>query len=542
MSMTRLLPGDPGSVGPYTLLSRLGSGVTGRLYLGESPDGRVVVRVLRARFTTDDELRLRLVHELIPAREVRGPFLARLAAARLSVEASWIAWEYLPGPSLATVMSHREAMPMSQVAALAAGLGAAVRALHDAGVLHGDLHPGNVFVVNGMPRLTGFGTGTAMAAALAGVRPSPAACEFLAPEVAAGGPPSMAGDMFSLAAVLARAAGGTGPFAMGGGESSWVNLGVLPPELRPLITRCLDQDPGSRPTAPEFRSVVAAAHPGLLSADVVSGEVPGPITWPDEDPDTVVEATVGASTVEASTAGASTVPVTAAPMSAAPMSAAVANAAPASAVTPASAAASLTTAVPKRTAAPMTTAVPPGSGGLTKRQARWAAGLCVGITALVVLIGLGATTSGSAGSGPQGPVPGAEQLYLTEYQPGDCLYGTVSTDPSVPWPDPVWLVPCTQRHAFEVFYANSNFWPANAAYPDESGLTAQSDAQCDSAFRDYVGVDPSNSVYSYIALEPVTSDNWAYGDRDLECVAYQAQPPTSQSQPMITGSIKGTGK
>jgi serine/threonine protein kinase len=40
--MDDLQPGDPGSVGGYRLLGRLGAGGMGQVYLGVSPSGRRV--------------------------------------------------------------------------------------------------------------------------------------------------------------------------------------------------------------------------------------------------------------------------------------------------------------------------------------------------------------------------------------------------------------------------------------------------------------------------------------------------------------------
>ena len=286
------MDGDPERAGPYALLARLGSGAP--LFLGEPAEGdghdgrRVAVRIVRDRLAADDELRGRLVREMAAAQRVSGPNLAPLVAAGLAGPRPWIAWLHLPGPSLDTLMSRHEALTMSQVAALATGLAGALHALHDAGVTHGDLYPGNVFVSDGVPWLAGFGTGGA-AAALAGLRPSPGARDFLAPEQAAGQPATMPGDVFGLAAVLVRATGETGPFRIGVQGAPWVNLGGIAPEIRPLVARCLDVDPGQRPTVAEVGAVLTAAFPDvapiLWSADEPDEEqVAGPVSIPVASP------------------------------------------------------------------------------------------------------------------------------------------------------------------------------------------------------------------------------------------------------------------
>lgn len=71
-----------------------------------------------------------------------------------------------------------------------------------------------------------------------------------------------------------------------------------------------------------------------------------------------------------------------------------------------------------------------------------------------------------------------------------------------------------------MFYANNNFWPENEAYPGAQAQAEQGQTECDAKFESYVGEPFGQSVYSYTDIEPVTSDNWAVGDRGLECVAF----------------------
>jgi serine/threonine protein kinase len=91
---------------------------------------------------------------------------------------------------------------------------------------------------------------------------------FMSPEQAMGndvGPPS---DVFNLGAVLAFAATGEGPFGTGTTAAllyrvahGTPNLDRVPPTVRPLIERCLDKDPGQRPTAGGLLAEVGALQP-----------------------------------------------------------------------------------------------------------------------------------------------------------------------------------------------------------------------------------------------------------------------------------------
>ena len=77
-----LLAGDPRQIGPYRLLDVLGSGGFGRVFLGLSPDGRLVaVKVIRPELAADPEFRTRFRREVAAARKVSGRFTAQVVDA-----------------------------------------------------------------------------------------------------------------------------------------------------------------------------------------------------------------------------------------------------------------------------------------------------------------------------------------------------------------------------------------------------------------------------------------------------------------------------
>ncbi len=54
------------------------------------------------------------------------------------------------------------------------------------------------------------------------------------------------------------------------------------------------------------------------------------------------------------------------------------------------------------------------------------------------------------------------------------------------WPDYVTAVPCTQRHAAEVFFAG-NGWPQSLAYPGDNTVGNEAFDRCANTIAAYVG-------------------------------------------------------
>jgi eukaryotic-like serine/threonine-protein kinase len=180
----------------------------------------------------------------------------------------WLVMEYLPSRSLATVLAQRGPLPPTEVARIGAQIADALSAVHEAGIVHGDVKPGNVLLTDdGVAKLTDFGvsraswdtsaTGGGMVAGTPG---------YFAPEVARGGDPTPASDVFSLGATLYAAVENElvcGPLdntlavlhAMAEGQlRPATRAGVLG---RPL-SAMLRLDPAHRPDTALLRSALAA--------------------------------------------------------------------------------------------------------------------------------------------------------------------------------------------------------------------------------------------------------------------------------------------
>jgi len=179
------------------------------------------------------------------------------------------------------------------------------------------------------------------------------------------------------------------------------------------------------------------------------------------------------------------------------------------------------------------------------------AGLAV-LTAVIVGIALAnaptSSTSSSASrsaalsrSSASPSTPSTFQAPSYELQAGDCLVGSdVGLGTSSPWPDYVTVVPCTQQHIAEVFFAG-DAWPESQAYPGDNAIDSQAENRCDAAFNEYDGITSDNSIFTYDYVTPSGGEDWAAGDRWLMCVAYESTSEYPGGAP-VNYSIKGTNQ
>ncbi|MFD5069416.1 serine/threonine-protein kinase [Streptomyces sp. NPDC058369] len=282
--MQPLEAGEPLSIGAYRLLGRLGAGGMGRVYLGRSAGGRTVaVKVVHPHFALDEQFRARFRREVEAARRIGAQWTAPVLDADPDAPVPWVATGYVAGPPLSAAVTEHGPLPEHAVRVLGAGLGEALAAVHERGLIHRDVKPSNVLLALDGPRLIDFGIARAIdaTASLTSTGVSVGSPGYMAPEQIRGTDLSGAADIFSLGAVLAYAATGTAPFL---GDSSAVllykvvheepELGELEGGLRETIAACLAKDPERRPTPDELARRLL---PGGAAAAVAAGWLPGPL-------------------------------------------------------------------------------------------------------------------------------------------------------------------------------------------------------------------------------------------------------------------------
>ncbi|MET9831235.1 serine/threonine-protein kinase [Streptomyces sp. NPDC006385] len=276
---TPLQPTDPGRIGPYIPLGRLGSGGMGRVYLARLADdtpGLAAVKVIRPEYAEDPRFRRRFEREAAVHGRVHSPRAPQLLGTGFDDTLLWMATQYVPGLNLADAVRDCGTLGPAGVWRLVADLGQALSALAAAGVVHRDLKPSNVILSLQGAHVIDFGIAQAAdSSAITSTGNRVGTPAFMSPEYLREGRCDTASDVFSLAGSLSYAATGHAPFGDGTGvdvmhrvafeepkPGVMAELAAVDPALAALLSACLAKDPVGRPTPQQLTDAATAAGHG----------------------------------------------------------------------------------------------------------------------------------------------------------------------------------------------------------------------------------------------------------------------------------------
>jgi eukaryotic-like serine/threonine-protein kinase len=249
-------------LGPYEILSLLGSGGMGEVYCARDTrlDRTVAIKVLPQSHSSDPQRRQRFEREARAISALNHPNICHLYDVGSQDGTDYLVMEYLDGETLAARLA-RGRLPLDLTLRYGGEVADALDAAHQRGIVHRDLKPGNIFLTkHGESKILDFGLAKldeneAEAETLSAGGTSPellttpgiamGSVAYMSPEQARGADLDARTDIFSLGAVLYEMA--TGKMAFPGKTSAIVFKAILdqtpPPlsEVVPSLPAKLDQ-------------------------------------------------------------------------------------------------------------------------------------------------------------------------------------------------------------------------------------------------------------------------------------------------------------
>jgi serine/threonine-protein kinase len=277
--------------GTYQIVKQLGEGGMGRIFEARHlrlQGRRVAVKVLGEELAREPEIVARFLQEVESASRVTHPHVIEVYDAGQTDEGvHFLVTELLEGEDLGARLERTgKPLAVDLAVSLARQACLALGAAHASGIVHRDVKPENLFIieVDGRPfvKVLDFGIskvserGRTKLTRTGAVLGTPA---YMAPEQARGGDIDLRTDVYGLGATLYTALAGRAPFE---GEDAATALSKLvseepprlrsiassvPPELEVIVQRAMARDPRDRyGSALELEAALAAFDASTAAA------------------------------------------------------------------------------------------------------------------------------------------------------------------------------------------------------------------------------------------------------------------------------------
>jgi len=239
------------TIGKYRIVSSLGSGGFGTVYLAEDTwiDKKVALKVPHKQNIDFSEL----LKEPRLLASMSHPNIVTVLTAEKQTDIFFIVMEYVQGQTLEQIIVRDGALDLTRALDFTCQICNAVDHAHKAGILHRDLRPGNMLVSDsGLLKVTDFGTSRFLEIAAHGttVIGSP---PYMAPEQFHG-KAVFASDVYSIGVTMYQMLTGTLPYdtpAPGDIErlmrgelvrAPRLRNGKIPPAISDIVLKALQPD------------------------------------------------------------------------------------------------------------------------------------------------------------------------------------------------------------------------------------------------------------------------------------------------------------
>ncbi len=238
------------TAGPYKILSQLGAGGMGEVYLAQDTrlGRKIALKLLPSYFTEDGDRLRRFQQEANAASRLNHPNILTIYEVGKLDSTQYIATEYIDGVTLRALLTQKK-IEISEALDAAIQVASALSAAHGAGIVHRDIKPENIMLRRdgyvkvldfGLAKLTelpaGLQPGDSEMATRVLVKTEPGmvmgTVTYMSPEQARGLDVDARTDIWSLGVVLYEMVAGHVPFE--GNTPSDCIAAILKTEPQPL--------------------------------------------------------------------------------------------------------------------------------------------------------------------------------------------------------------------------------------------------------------------------------------------------------------------
>jgi serine/threonine protein kinase len=262
--------------GRYRLVELLGQGGMGSVWLAhdETLDRNIAIKQVQFSSGLSDSARENLIkragQEARAAARLGHPGIVTVHDVVEHDGAPWIVMEYVPGPSLGSVISQEGRLSWQRAAEIGAQVAEALGHAHAAGVIHRDLKPDNILLAKDRSVITDFGIARIndTASRLTSTNHLVGTPQYMSPEQLEGKELTAASDLWSLGATLYAAVEGHPPFdsatlvaiitaVLTHPMPTPLNAGPLAGLLAALLSKDPQQRPDTATTARRLREITS---------------------------------------------------------------------------------------------------------------------------------------------------------------------------------------------------------------------------------------------------------------------------------------------
>ena len=317
----------PARIHRYEVLSEIGGGAMGQVYLAMDPHigRRLALKILRperlGRPDRLEEIHERFLREARAAGQLDHPGIVTVFDADSDPASGepYLAMEYVEGQSLRALLEDKKVLPIPQALGIAIQVARALHFAHQRQVIHRDIKPANLLIrTDGLVKVADFGIAKLVSPALTQPGRLLGTPYYMAPEQLRGTGADGRSDLFALGIVLYECLDGDVPFS--GDDVGSVQYRILqepppeitasqiPPALWVVLRKALSKAPEERfnngeafavaletvlrslPAGPSYSTVGAiTTHSGVIShsgaishSGVISPGLPLPGETPTE--------------------------------------------------------------------------------------------------------------------------------------------------------------------------------------------------------------------------------------------------------------------